>query len=64
VPVVGLLPLTLIKEAVEQEEIGNDKGTSKKLELLLSGRLPTFELNGVLGPSYAGGAEKLGNVEK
>jgi hypothetical protein len=32
----------LIKEAVEQEEIGNDKGTSKKLELLLSGRLPTL----------------------
>jgi hypothetical protein len=43
VPGVVIAPFdTVFKEAVVQEEIDNDKGTSKKLELLSSGRPPTL----------------------
>ena len=55
--------LPLMNEEVEREEIENDKDTSKKVELLLSGsqvQTADIELNGMLEPflSYVGEPKK------
>jgi hypothetical protein len=55
--------LPLMNEVGEQEEIGNDKETSKKVELLSLGsqvQTADIELNGMLEPflSYVGEPKK------
>ena len=55
--------LPLMNEVGEQEEIGNDKDTSKKVELMSSGsqgQTADIELNGMLEPflSYVGEPKK------
>ena len=62
-----MLPMfPLMNEAREQEEIGNDKDRSKKVEQMLSGsqvQTADIELNGMLEPflSYVGEPKKQRN---